>query len=81
MKKPELHELEEYCQSRNNGIDPCAWIDYYDSVGWLIGKKPMKDWKAAVRTWERKNKEWGIAKAKALPPSVVENMNDRSWAD
>lgn len=54
--KPTLEEVAAYCQERNNGINPQAFIDYYDSCGWMVGNKPMKDWKAAVRTWENKRK-------------------------
>ena len=53
---PTVEEVAAYCQERNNGIDPQAFIDYYDSCGWMVGNKPMKDWKAAVRTWENKRK-------------------------
>ncbi len=53
FKKPSLEELTEYCKERNNLIAPQNFIDYYDSVGWKIGNKSMKDWKASVRTWER----------------------------
>lgn len=51
--KPTLQEVQQYCSSRRNNIDPAKFIDHYDSVGWKIGKAPMKDWKAAVRNWER----------------------------
>lgn len=51
--KPTLEEVEAYCIERNNGIDPQRFIDYYESNGWKVGKNPMKDWKAAIRTWER----------------------------
>lgn len=53
---PKVEEVRAYCNERKNNIDPEAFIDYYQSKGWTIGKNaPMKDWKAAVRTWERKN--------------------------
>lgn len=54
---PTLDEVEQYCLERANGIDAQTFIDFYESKGWMIGKNKMKDWKAAVRTWERKNKE------------------------
>lgn len=50
---PTLEEVQAYCAERNNSIDPQHFIDYYTSNGWLVGKNKMKDWKAAVRTWER----------------------------
>ena len=56
---PTLEEVQAYCQERNNGVDPQRFIDYYTSIGWMVGKnnKKMKDWKASVRTWERTEKE------------------------
>ena len=54
---PTLDEVKQYCEERNNNIDPMAFIDFYSSKGWMIGKNRMKDWKAAGRTWERKRKE------------------------
>lgn len=50
---PMLEEVAAYCKERNNNIDPQHFIDYYTSNGWQVGKNKMKDWKAAVRTWER----------------------------
>lgn len=55
---PTVDDVRAYCQSRNNGIDPAAFVDFYTARGWMIGKTRMKDWKAAVRTWEnRRNQE------------------------
>jgi len=51
---PSLEEVKAYCAERNNGVDPQAFIDFYTSKGWKIGKETMKDWQAAVRTWERR---------------------------
>ena len=50
---PTLEEVTAYCIERNNNVDAQHFIDYYTSNGWLVGKNKMKDWKAAVRTWER----------------------------
>lgn len=55
FKPPTLEEVKEYCWERNNGIDAQQFIDFYSSKGWMIGKNKMKDWKAAVRTWEQRN--------------------------
>lgn len=58
IKKPTVEEIRQYCIERGNTIEPEYFYDYYESVGWTIGKnKPMKDWKAAIRTWERNNKK------------------------
>lgn len=51
--KPTLDDVKRYCLERKNKIDPEYFIDYYNSNGWKVGKNPMKDWKACVRTWER----------------------------
>ncbi len=55
FKKPSLDDVKNYCILRNNNIDAEAFIDFYSSKNWMIGKNKMKDWKAAVRTWERRN--------------------------
>lgn len=56
FKKPTVEEIEKYCEERANGIDAQKFFDHYESVGWHVGKNKMKDWKAAVRTWENNNK-------------------------
>ena len=55
--KPSIEEIRAYCTERGNSIDPDNFFDYYESKGWMIGKNHMKDWKAAVRTWERRDRE------------------------
>lgn len=50
--KPTLQEIQSYCQERRNSVNPEKWLNHYESNGWKVGKNPMKDWKAAVRTWE-----------------------------
>lgn len=50
---PTLEEVKAYCYERNNTVDPEHFIDYYSSNGWKVGKNPMKDWRASIRTWER----------------------------
>lgn len=54
--KPTINEIKEYCKERNNGIDAEAFYDFYESKDWYVGKNKMKDWKACVRTWEKRNK-------------------------
>jgi predicted phage replisome organizer len=51
--KPTVEEIRAYCTERKNSVDAETFFDFYESKGWLIGKNPMKDWQAAVRTWER----------------------------
>ena len=51
--KPTFEEVAAYCRERGKGVDPQSWYDYYTANGWRVGRNPMKDWKASVRTWER----------------------------
>lgn len=53
FEKPSISDIKQYCMERNNNIDANQFFDYYESNGWKVGKNSMKDWKAAVRTWER----------------------------
>ena len=55
---PTLEEVQAYCKERGNSIDPQYFLDYYTSTGWMRGKVKLKDWKAAVRTWERQDAKW-----------------------
>lgn len=54
---PTLEDVQAYCDERQNGIDAQAFIDFYSAKGWMIGSNKMKDWKAAVRTWEKRRQE------------------------
>lgn len=53
FEKPTLSEIKEYCIERNNNVDAQHFYDYYESNGWKVGKNSMKNWQAAVRTWEK----------------------------
>lgn len=64
---PAPDDVTAYCQERHNGIDGKEFCDFYASKGWMIGKSEMKDWKAAVRTWERSRQQ-------TAPP-------ERKWID
>ena len=50
---PTIEEVNDYCKERKNSVDPQRWMDHYEANGWMVGKNKMKDWKAAIRTWER----------------------------
>lgn len=50
---PTVDEVQAYCKERKNNIDAQRFVDYYTANGWHVGRNVMKDWKAAVRTWER----------------------------
>lgn len=55
--KPTVEEIRSYCLSRSNGIDAQAFYDFYESKGWKVGTTPMKNWQAAINTWERRQKQ------------------------
>lgn len=54
---PAVEEVRAYCEQRRSGVDPEAFVDFYASKGWVVGRSPMRDWQAAVRSWERKRRE------------------------
>jgi predicted phage replisome organizer len=56
---PTLQDVSDYCTERKNNVDADRWFNYYSSNGWMVGKNHMKDWKAAVRTWESESGNQG----------------------
>lgn len=79
FQPPTLSEVRAYCQERQNNVDAERFIDYYTSNGWKVGKNPMKDWKAAVRTWERQGwNGYGYSGQKQQPqqPKRVADENE-----
>ena len=52
---PTVEDVKAYCKERNNNVDAERFVNYYTSNGWMVGKNKMKDWKSAVRTWEKNN--------------------------
>lgn len=54
---PTLDDVLAYVRERGSDVDPQRFLDFYASKGWMVGKNPMKDWKAAVRTWEKRELE------------------------
>ena len=94
FKKPTVEEIAAYCLERKNKINPQTFIDHYTSNGWRVGKNPMSDWKAAVRTWEKNNFEGsngnGTGKrnyqqhtGRELPPDIAESADatTREWLE
>lgn len=74
---PSIEEVEEYCNERKNHIDPEAFIDYYAQQGWkLANGNPMKDWQAAVRTWEKRDRKKEEPKQKRYPEFNPEEKFD-----
>lgn len=56
---PSVDEVMEYCTQRGNSVDADRFVDYYSANGWMLGRNHMRDWKAAVRTWEKGGKTNG----------------------
>lgn len=74
---PTVEEVIDYCKQRNNKVDAETFIDFYSSKDWMIGKNKMKDWKACVRTWERREKSSsGANGVKLLPESERDHSLD-----
>ena len=53
FQPPILEDIASYCLQRNNGVDSVKFHNFYSAKGWMVGKNKMKDWRAAVRTWEK----------------------------
>lgn len=81
FKKPTKEELQQYITENNYNVDADAFIDFYTSCGWVIGKnKPMKDWKSTVRNWHRR--EHKPAKVKTAPSdSMTHNYTAEQMAE
>jgi hypothetical protein len=74
FKKPTQTEIKEYCIERKNRVDPQRFIDYYDSIWWMIWKNKMKDWKATIRWWEVRDKEKKTVSRKLPNVNDIENF-------
>ena len=74
FQKPTVVEVREYIVEQNFGVDAQAFCDFYESKGWKVGNSPMKDWKAAVRNWERKNKH-GVSQKMMTTSEEIFNHN------
>lgn len=67
---PTVDEVAAYCQERNNGIDAEEFVDWYQSRNWMSGKTKLSDWKACVRTWEKKKKNSNYSKPSSGNPFI-----------
>jgi hypothetical protein len=74
--KPTIDEIRLYCKERQNNVNPEKWLNHYESNGWKVGKNSMKDWKAAVRTWETNNFGSGNGQQKKRDKSKHFNPDD-----
>lgn len=78
---PNLDEVKAYCEERGNGIDAERFIDHYEARGWMLGKNKMKNWKAAVRTWERQRAEFKRNAVRVAVSARKGGENDGEWTD
>lgn len=74
--KPTTEEVKAYCGERKNNVNAEKFVDFYESKGWLIGKNPMKDWKACVRTWEK-----GSTSPPNKPTNAYVDTNSEQYKD
>jgi hypothetical protein len=80
---PSVDEVNDYCDQRNNSVDPQTFIDFYQAKGWMVGKNKMKDWKACVRTWETNRKQRSKPRKEGTikDRSIEDALTDTSWAN
>ena len=78
---PTVEDVKAYCIERKNHVDPQQFCDFYESKGWRIGQNKMKDWKSAVRTWERRESYRTTSQNKRAQD--LDNFYDmaKDWAD
>ncbi len=80
FKAPTLEEVQAYCRERKNHVDAPKFLAYYESNGWRVGKNPMKDWRAAVRNWERTSFDSRVSYSKKLQEYGERNYTDEDFA-
>jgi len=74
FQKPTIEQIKAYCQEANKNIDAEAFFDFYEAKGWVVGRAPMKDWKAAVRNWAKNESQF-------LRRKVGSDGQDDEYAD
>jgi len=84
FQKPLLQEIKDYTQEIKKGIEAQAFLDFYDSKGWKVGKTPMKDWKASVRNWCRNNESTAVESTPFVPitrsrDDIIQDSVDEVW--
>ena len=75
FQKPTVEEIQNYCKGRGNSINAQKFYNYYESKGWIVGKSKMKDWTAAVRTWEINQKKYEPEMAQKKEKPEVKTVN------
>lgn len=76
FRPPDVSEVRAYCQERNNKVDPEKFVNFYTSKGWFVGKNKMKDWRAAVRNWEKDETARSGTTIKSARPNYIRSDYD-----
>ena len=76
---PTVEEVTAYCKERSNCVDASRFVDFYTTKGWMVGKNKMKDWKSAVRTWERNNSGYQKPAAPQINRNDYDNGTQVPW--
>lgn len=72
FQKPSVEEIQQYCIEINSIISPSNFFDFYESKGWKVGNNPMKDWKACVRTWQRREQgSYKMKSTRSIKPPII----------
>ena len=78
---PTVEEVTEYCRAQGYGVDPETFVDWNKSKGWIVGRSPMKDWRAAIRTWEKREKQNGKSGQSGRSNTRVKTVSLRHLID
>ena len=73
FQKPTIEEIRQYCLEKGYNVDAEQFFNFYESKGWLVGKSPMKNWRAAVSTWNKREKEVPQRKRESRKESAFEH--------
>ena len=73
FQKPTIEEIRQYCLEKGYNVDAEQFFNFYESKGWVVGKSPMKNWRAAVITWNKREKEIPRRKRESRKESAFEH--------
>lgn len=76
---PTYKLIEEYCLERKNQVEPQRFLDHYTSNGWMVGKNKMKEWKAAVRTWEKNSNNFNNLSSGKREPITAQQRDQQKF--
>lgn len=76
FQKPSIPEIQEFCNARNNSVDPERFWHFYESKNWMIGKSKMKSWKSAIITWEKSGFSRANKKTEDKSLSIIKDFAD-----